>query len=318
MKTPQKTKLIRSILAATALLGGAFATDVQAANFNAADTSVQMFRWKWNDIAKECTNWLGPQGYGAVQISPPHASANLGPWWDVYQPVNFTQLNSHMGTEAELQTMINTCHAAKVRVYVDVVVNHMAAGSGTATNGSTWNSTTLTYPNFSSNDFHSACDIQSGDYGSPGNRHNVMFCRLSGLPDLMTDGSYVQGQVKNYLNKLVAMGVDGVRFDAAKHMQPSDLSSILGGTNRTTTSGETLWVTQEVIPDSNVVRSDYFPTGTLNEFQFPFAIKAMFRNENGNSISQVRSVMGTPGNWGRHLGLHPHRQGNGVREQLGH
>ncbi len=305
MKTPQKTKLIRSILAATALLGGAFATDVQAANFNAADTSVQMFRWKWNDIAKECTNWLGPQGYGAVQISPPHASANLGPWWDVYQPVNFTQLNSHMGTEAELQTMINTCHAAKVRVYVDVVVNHMAAGSGTATNGSTWNSTTLTYPNFSSNDFHSACDIQSGDYGSPGNRHNVMFCRLSGLPDLMTDGSYVQGQVKNYLNKLVAMGVDGVRFDAAKHMQPSDLSSILGGTNRTTTSGETLWVTQEVIPDSNVVRSDYFPTGTLNEFQFPFAIKAMFRNENGNSISQVRSVMGTPGNWGGTWGFIP-------------
>ena len=94
----------------------AFSTPAAAADFNPADTSVQMFRWKWNDIAKECTNWLGPQGYGAVQVSPPHAAANVGPWWDVYQPVNFTSLNSKMGSEAEFQSMINTCHAAKVRI----------------------------------------------------------------------------------------------------------------------------------------------------------------------------------------------------------
>ena len=305
MNKPQKTKLIRSILAATALLGGTLASGAQAANFNAADTSVQMFRWKWNDIAKECTNYLGPQGYGAVQISPPHAAASLNAWWDIYQPVNFTVLNSAMGTEAELQTMINTCHAAKVRVYVDVVVNHMAAGAGTATNGSTWNSSSLTYPNFSSSDFHPACDIQGGDYGSPGNRNSVMNCRLSGLPDLKTESSYVQGQIKSYLNKLVAMGADGVRFDAAKHMAPADLAAIMAVTNRTTTSGETLWVTQEVIPDSNVVRSAYYGTGTLNEFQFPFAIKAMFRNENGANPAQVRTIMGTPGGWGGTWGFIP-------------
>jgi alpha-amylase len=291
-------------LISTALLGASLVAAPAQAALNPADTSVQMFRWKWNDVAKECTNWLGPQGFGAVQISPPQASANLGSWWDIYQPVNFTALQSNMGSEAELQSMINTCHAAKVRVYVDVVVNHMAAGSGTATNGSTWNSATLSYPNFGSADFHPACDIQSGDYGSPGNRNNVIVCRLSGLPDLKTDGAYVQGQVKNLLNKLIAMGADGVRFDAAKHMQPADIAAFLGG-SRTTTSGEALWVTQEVIPDSNVVRSSYFNNGTLNEFQFPFAVKAMFRNENGASISQVRAIMGTPNNWGGTWGFVP-------------
>ncbi|MFL6657184.1 MAG: carbohydrate-binding module family 20 domain-containing protein [Massilia sp.] len=302
MKKRFSIRLVSSLFAATSLFAG-IAAPAQAA-YNPPDTSVQMFRWKWNDVAKECTNWLGPQGYGAVQVSPPHAAANLGPWWDVYQPVNFTSLNSKMGTEAEFQTMINTCHAAKVRVYVDAVVNHMAAGSGTATNGNSYNATTLSYPFFSVNDFHSACDIQGSDYGSPGNRNSVMNCRLVGLPDLMTESSYVQGQIKNYFNKLVAMGADGIRIDAAKHIQPAHINAILAGTNRTTTSGETLWVTQEVIPDSNVVRGDYYSNGTLNEFQFAFAMKALFRNE-GTSLSQVRAVMGTPGNWGGSWGFVP-------------
>jgi len=302
MKNRISASILRSLFAAGTLMAG-IATPAQAA-LNPADTSVQMFRWKWNDIARECTNWLGPQGYGAVQVSPPHAAANVGPWWDVYQPVNFTSLNSKMGTEAEFQAMINTCHSAKVRIYVDAVVNHMAAGSGTATNGNTFNSTTLSYPFFSGSDFHPACDIQGGDYGSPGNRNAVMNCRLVGLPDLKTESAYVQGQIKNYFNKLVAMGVDGIRIDAAKHIQPTHIGAILGLTNRTTTSGEALWVTQEVIPDSNANRAEYFPNGTLNEFQYTFAMKSMFRNE-GTSISQVRSIMGSPGNWGGSWGFIP-------------
>lgn len=274
----------------------AASSSAQAVTFNARDTSVQMFHWRWNDVAKECTNWLGPQGYGGVQVSPPQASAKLSKWYDMYQPVNYTVLNSNMGTEAEFQSMINTCHTAHVRVYADVVANHMAGGSGTGTDGSTWNSGTLTYPYFSAPDFHPACDIASGDYSN--NRHNVMFCRLSGLPDLMTDGTYVRGQIKNYLTKLINMGVDGFRFDAAKWMQPADLQAFVGGISATTKSGEAVWVTQEVSPDGTVVRSDYFPSGTINEFQYPSMMMQMFRNQNGIQLSQIRTYMGTPGNWG--------------------
>jgi alpha-amylase len=287
---------LRQWLAAAALLCSALPG--QAVTFNAPDTSVQMFRWKWNDIAKECTNWLGPQGYGAVQVSPPHASASLNAWWDMYQPVNYVSLNSNMGTEAQFQAMINTCHAAKVRVYADVVINHMAAGSGTATDGSTWNSTTLQYPYFSSNDFHSACDIADADYGTPGNRNNIMNCRLVGLPDLKSESSYVQGQAHNYLVKLLGMGVDGFRFDASKHQQPSALQAIVAGVPATTNAGEALWVTHEVIPDGNVNRADYFTSGTINEFKFTYAMRETFRGTNGNMLSQIRSYMGTPGNWG--------------------
>ena len=31
---------------------------------------VQMFEWSWDSVAAECTNFLGPAGYGFVQGEP--------------------------------------------------------------------------------------------------------------------------------------------------------------------------------------------------------------------------------------------------------
>jgi alpha-amylase len=286
----------------------AAALPAQAAPFNPSNTSVQLFHWKWNDIAKECGNWLGPQGYGAVQVSPPTAAANRGAWWDLYQPVNHQSFTSKMGDLAQFQGMILACHKAGVRVYVDVVANHMAAGSGTATDGSTYDAATLSYPgllNFSAASFHPACDIAGSDYGTPGNGHNVQYCRLVGLPDLALENRAVQARISLYLNRLVMMGVDGFRFDAAKHIPATDIAALLRATFKTNWYGEPLWVTQEVIPDGNAVRSDYFVNGTLNEFKFSYAMKAVLRNEYGANLAQLPAIMGLPGNWGGTWGFVP-------------
>ena len=301
MQSSLSHELRRSVLVAslsTAFSGCAFA-------LNPADTSVQMFEWSWNDLATECTQFLGPQGYGGIQISPPGASKTTATWWGVYQPVNYVNLTSRFGTQAQLQSMINSCHAAGVRVYADVVVNQMAADSsasaGVATDGSTWNSATLAYPYFSASDFHAACDIQSADYNSAAGRSNVQTCRLSGMPDLNSESSYVRGQIVNYLNALLALGIDGFRIDAAKHQAAASLQAIMSSvksTHPTTNQGEAIWVTQEIVPDGEVVRSDYFPIGTVNEFQFAYAMRDAFRNANGASPSTIPTMMGTWNNWG--------------------
>lgn len=301
MKLTTKNWLSRLMLSATGsllLVPILSVSSAQAAVLNPRGTSVQMFHWKWKDIAKECTNWLGPQGYGAVQISPPTAAMNGVNWYDIYQPVDYTSFTSKMGNLTEFQSMITACHNAGVRVYVDVVANHLSAANGTATNGATFSATTLTYPRFSASDFHANCAIQDADYGTPGNRNSITSCRLVGLPDLNTGSAYVQTQIKNYLTSLINMGVDGFRFDAAKHIAQADLQAIYNGVSHTSLAGESLWVTQEIIPDGNVDRNSYLTIGTVNEFKFAYAMKAMFRNENGNSISQIRAIMGTPGNWG--------------------
>lgn len=33
------------------------------------DGIVHLFEWKWPDIAAECENFLGPLGFGGVQVS---------------------------------------------------------------------------------------------------------------------------------------------------------------------------------------------------------------------------------------------------------
>jgi len=294
-------------LGASALAGflaAAFSSGAFALNPN--DTSVQMFEWSWNDLATECTQFLGPQGFGAIQISPPQAAKVTSTWWGVYQPVNYVNLTSKFGTQAQLQSMISSCHAAGVRVYADIVVNQMAADSGTATDGSSWNSATLAYPYFSASDFHAACDIQSSDYNSAAGRSNVQTCRLSGMPDLDSESSYVRGQVVNYLNALLTLGIDGFRIDAAKHQAASSLQAIMSAvksSHATTNQGEAIWVTQEIVPDGEAIRSDYFPIGTINEFQFTYAMRDAFRNANGSSPSTIPTMMGTWNNWGGSWGF---------------
>jgi alpha-amylase len=283
-----------------AALAIAFSGSASAA-LNPSGTSVQMFEWNWADLATECTAFLGPQGYGGIQISPPSAARSTGNWWDVYQPVNYVSFTSKFGTQAQLKTMIDTCHAAGVRVYADVVVNQMAGSSGTATDGSTWNASTLAYPYFSSSDFHSACDIADADYNSASGRSNVQNCRLVGLPDLNSEATYVRGQVVNYLNAMLTLGFDGFRIDAAKHQAASSLQAIMASvksTHPTTNLGESIWVTQEIVPDGEVIRSDYFQNGTVNEFQFTYAMQNAFRNLNGFTPSSIPTIMGTWNNWG--------------------
>ena len=314
------------------------ATATVNTNLNPPYTSVQLFRWSWNDIALECTQFLGPKGYGGVQISPPQASlSNVGVtspvWWNVYQPVNYTSLTSDMGTAAELQTMINTCHAAGVRVYADVVTNQMAGGSGTAPNGATdgtssWTSTPPVYPNFSATDFHPACAISSADYNGgtiatpssptaaaasllsnfateyPGGigQYDTQNCELEGMPDVATENPTTQAKIAAYVELLLGMGIDGFRLDAAKHQQEFAMAQIFAAANTVqalTLEGEAPWVTQEVMVDGESnPRSQFFPNGAVQEFQFSTLMMQALRGEYGASLSAIPTDMGTPGNWG--------------------
>lgn len=282
-----------------ALTLAALAPPLMAGASHQSDTTVQMFHWRWSDVAKECRDWLGPQGYAAVQISPPSAAQRGVNWYDIYQPVDFTDFNSKMGSAAELDNMVRQCHAAGVRVYADVVINHLAAGSGIATNGAVWDAATLSYPRFSAKHFHPSCEIQRpADYGTPGSRYSVTNCRLSGLPDFDTADPYVQSQLQSYLNSLIDLGIDGFRIDAAKHIAQPELVSIFKGVKQTTKAGNKLWVTQEAIGDGNLDLKSYLAVGTVNEFKFARTMKTLFRKDNNVGIAQIPAVMGTPGNWG--------------------
>lgn len=70
-------------------------------------TIVHLFEWKWDDIAAECERFLGPYGYGGVQVSPPNENSviNNRPWYERYQPVSYL-LETRSGNRAQFASMV--------------------------------------------------------------------------------------------------------------------------------------------------------------------------------------------------------------------
>ncbi|CAH2234480.1 jg1622 [Pararge aegeria aegeria] len=134
-------------------------------------TIVHLFEWKWRDIADECERFLGPKGFGGVQISPPSENLiiNTGDkgrtWYERYQVMSY-KLTTRSGNRSELLDMTRRCNRVGVRIYADVVVNHMT-GSQTdnkGTGGSTANFDKYDYPGvpYNASHFHHPyCEINN-------------------------------------------------------------------------------------------------------------------------------------------------------------
>lgn len=186
---------------------------------------VHLFEWSWQDVARECEDWLGPKGFAAVQVSPPTEHIQGREWWTRYQPVTYN-LTSRSGDEKAFASMVMRCKKANVQVYVDAVLNHCAANKGASISGNTYGGRRT--PIFSPEDFHHIPGDTSGNCGVSNfaDIHNVQFCDLQGLPDLCTECEGVQSKIAAYLSGLVELGVAGVRLDAAKHIPKADLAKI--------------------------------------------------------------------------------------------
>ena len=186
---------------------------------------VHLFEWSWEDISRECEDWLGPKGFAAVQVSPPTEHIQGHEWWTRYQPVTYN-LTSRSGDEAAFASMVKRCKKAGVQVYVDAVLNHCAASKGTSIAGNRYGGRRT--PLFGPEDFHHKPFDPTGNCGvnNFADIHNVQYCDLQGLPDLCTECEGVQDKIAAYLSHLVELGVTGVRLDAAKHIPKDDLAKI--------------------------------------------------------------------------------------------
>lgn len=219
------------------------------------------------------------------------------PWWERYQPISYI-IGSRSGNEAEFLSMSQRCNAAGVRVYVDIILNHMAADApapATGTAGSSAHPSTLDFPAvpYSSLDFHPACSIS--DWNDPVQVRN---CELVGLHDLNQTVDWVRDRMVDFLNHLVDLGAAGFRVDAAKHIWPNDLNVIFSRVKNLNTEfffakGDRPFVYQEVIDGGSAPgsfgRFEYTPMGAVTEFLYSSEIGKAFGG--GNDLKWLK-------NWG--------------------
>ncbi|MFJ8161205.1 carbohydrate-binding module family 20 domain-containing protein [Streptomyces sp. NPDC096136] len=263
----------RAVLAA----GVAFAATLtaQAAPASAAppgekDVTAVLFEWRFDSVAKACTDSLGPAGYGYVQVSPPQEHIQGPQWWTSYQPVSY-KIAGRLGDRTAFKRMVDTCHAAGVKVVADSVINHMAAGDGVGTGGSPY--TKYDYPGTYSGADMDDCRATISDYQD---RANVQNCELVQLADLDTGEEYVRGRIAGYLNDLLSLGVDGFRIDAAKHMPAADLADI-----KSRLSNPSAYWKQEAIYGAGeaVSPTEYLGNGDVQEFRYARDLKRVFQGE---------------------------------------
>lgn len=159
------------------------------------------------------------------------------------------KLITRSGNQAAFTDMTRRCNAVGIRIYADVVINHMSATSGTGTGGSTANVGSLSFPGvpYGSGDFNPSCSINNYN-----DVNQVRNCWLVGLPDLKGGSNWVRDKIVEFLNNLIDLGVAGFRVDAVKHMWPGDLQNIFGrlknlNTNYGFSANSRPFITQEVI-----------------------------------------------------------------------
>lgn len=278
---PRTTALRRALAAALALLAGAAvpAPEARAAAPGGRDVTAVLFQWRYDDVARECGAALGPAGYGYVQVSPPQEHIRGPQWWTSYQPVGY-RIAGRLGDGASFAHMASACHRAGVKVVVDAVLNHMSAGSGTGTGGTAY--TKYDYPGtYGDRDFH-RCRRPISDYTS---RDDVQNCELVGLADLDTGSETVRDRLARHLDDLLALGADGFRIDAAKHIPAADLAAVKARLR----TPDVYWKQETIYGAGEAVRpEEYLGTGDVQEFRYARELKRVMTPGQGH-LAELRT-----------------------------
>ena len=196
------------------------------------DVILHAFNWRYEELTEQAGE-IAAAGYGAVLIPPPLYSDPLGAeWWQRYQPKDYRILRSHLGGKRELAAAMAALHAAGVRLYADVVFNHMANEKGSRADCYNFpGEAELARYRAERNEFEADrlygdldnglfCGWDFNPMGDIANWHSLEESQtrwLSGLPDL-TLNDWVVAQQRQALAALNALGFDGYRIDAVKHM----------------------------------------------------------------------------------------------------
>ncbi|MGN1051287.1 MAG: alpha-amylase family glycosyl hydrolase, partial [Acutalibacteraceae bacterium] len=232
-------------------------------------TILHAFCWSYDTI-KENLPDIARAGFTAVQTSPVQQPKDVGTsndisgqWSKMYQPLSFSiAKNSWIGTKAELQSLCEEADKYGIKIICDIVSNHLAQEADL--DGVPAKDIADYEPEIYNNQdkyFHSL-----KGYTADTSLRNQVQGLCSKCPDLNTGDEYVQSRVISLLKECIDCGVDGFRFDAAKHIETPD----------------------DKIDDENDFSSDFWPNITS-------AAEEYYRDKTGSDLYMYGEVLGNPG-----------------------
>ena len=223
---------------------------------------VELLGWPYEDIAEEC-EFLGHAGYLGVKIYSPNEhlltyrntdDGELNDLDFIFHPVSY-KLESRMGDKHQLNYMINICRTNGIRIYSELVINHMtnigedsnenhinidcshwgpkegSAGSPFWTikglnknNPYTKSKPAIEFPSvpYFMSDFHCYSFI---DYNEL-DKDKMNYGYLYDLVDLNTQKEYVRQRIADFFTELISIGISGFTFNSVVNVPPADYVAI--------------------------------------------------------------------------------------------
>ncbi len=168
---------------------------------------IQCFNWKLQDIIPEVGK-IKEQGFDAIQINPIQRLKmdGLREWWMSYQPVGF-EIGNYFGTREDLMILCKECSEVGLLVFADAVINHV---------GSKEEGSLEPHPRVDENLRNNPEYWRIKQNVSDWHNRNEVITHCMGLPGLNLYHPEVENRIVQFLKDLIACGVSGFRFDAAK------------------------------------------------------------------------------------------------------
>jgi len=156
-------------------------------------------------------------GVSAIWLSPVNPAAS----YHGYDVLDYKGVDPRLGTMVDFEALVAAAHARGIKVILDEVFNHSSREHP-------WFMSAMKSANDPYNAYY-RLKVEGRSYGSSGLGRFYEVTRLDGstmtyfsafgggMPDLNLDNTDVVNELKGVLAFWLSKGVDGFRFDAAKH-----------------------------------------------------------------------------------------------------
>ncbi|WP_150275282.1 alpha-amylase family glycosyl hydrolase [Paenibacillus tepidiphilus] len=281
---------------------GNTANNPAGAAFSANKSNLKLyFGGDWQGIINKINDgYLTGMGVTAIWISQPvenitsvinYSGVNNAAYHG-YWARDFKKTNAAFGSFSDFQNLITTAHAHNIKVIIDFAPNHTSPASSTdasfAENGALYNNGSLLakYGSDPNNLFHhnggtDFSTIESGIYRN-----------LYDLADINQNNAAIDTYFKEAIQLWLNMGVDGIRFDAVKHMpegwQKSYVSSIYSSANPVFTFGEWFLGVDEI--SSENIKFANNSGMHLLDFAYAQEVREVFKDKT-ESMTDLNSVL---------------------------
>ncbi|MEW6705213.1 MAG: alpha-amylase family glycosyl hydrolase [Pseudomonadota bacterium] len=257
----------------------------------------------WKGITQKINDgYLTDMGITAIWISQPvenitavvnYASGNNTSYHG-YWARDFKRPNLAYGTMTDFTNLIAAAHLKNIKVVIDFAPNHtspaMETNSSFAENGRLYDNGTLLagYTGDSGGYFHhnggtSFANLEDGIYRN-----------LYDLADINLQKTQVDAYFKQAIKAWLDLGIDGIRFDAVKHMPfgwQKNFMSYIHGYKPVFSFGEWFLGANEVDPANH-----YFANQSgmsLLDFQFAQKVRQVLRDGTHDMVSLNQMIVDT-------------------------